>query len=88
MIPTLILFGAVLGRWWRSALVAAALIWPLVLALGGAAPTGRAMIAGSGLAVTNTLVGVLAHQTILRLVRRQRQRGERRSDASPAASGG
>jgi hypothetical protein len=31
MIPTMILFGLVFGRWWRVTLVAAALGWPLLL---------------------------------------------------------
>src|SRR6266508_4391883 len=31
MIPTLILFGLVFGRWWRLCLTAAALGWPVLL---------------------------------------------------------
>ncbi len=31
MIPTMILVGLVLGRWWRAALVIGTLAWPALL---------------------------------------------------------
>ncbi|WDZ83844.1 hypothetical protein [Micromonospora cathayae] len=73
MIPTLILFGLLLGRWWRTALVAAAVGWPLLLlAVGDATSSGPALLAGSGLAVVNTAVGVLVHQGVRRMIRASR----------------
>ncbi|MEU7760924.1 MULTISPECIES: hypothetical protein [Micromonospora] len=62
MIPVLILFGLLLGRWWRSSLVAAALGWPVLLVATGVADVGAGLLGAAGLAVANTGVGVLLHQ--------------------------
>jgi hypothetical protein len=35
MIPTLLLFGLIFGRWWRLSLIAAAIGWPLLLVATG-----------------------------------------------------
>ncbi|MCZ7376492.1 hypothetical protein [Micromonospora sp. WMMC250] len=69
MIPTLILFGLLFGRWWRPSLIAAALGWPILLVAGGSTGVGPALLGASALAVANTAVGVLAHQGIRRAVR-------------------
>jgi hypothetical protein len=73
VIPTLILFGLVFGRWWRFALVAAALGWPTVLVATDVMSVGPGLLGASGLAVANTGVGVLIHQGVLRTTRAARQ---------------
>jgi hypothetical protein len=73
VIPTLILFGLVLGRWWRSALVAAALGWPGVLVATDVMGAGPGLLGASGLAIANAGVGVLIHQVVLRTARNVRQ---------------
>lgn len=64
MIPTLILFGLVAGRWWRWSLAAAALLWPGLLVATDVLPVGPGLLGASGLAVANTAVGVLVHQGV------------------------
>ncbi|BAL87993.1 hypothetical protein AMIS_27730 [Actinoplanes missouriensis 431] len=73
MIPTLILFGLVFGRWWGWSLVAAAVGWPVLLAATGVMPVGAALLGASALAVTNTAVGVCVHQVTARIIRRLRR---------------
>ena len=72
MIPTLILFGLVLGRWWRLALIAAAVGWPVLLIATDVIGVGLGLFGASGLAIANTAVGVLVHQAVLRTSRRLR----------------
>jgi hypothetical protein len=85
MIPTLILFGLVFGRWWRFALAAAAFGWPLTLVLLNDMDSNEwAPVAAALLAVANTAVGVAVHQAALwsvRSLRRQRRtsRNQRRA---------
>jgi hypothetical protein len=69
----LILFGLVLGRWWRFSLVVAALGWPVVLVVTDVMSAGPGLIGASGLAIANTGVGVLIHQGVLRTTRHVRQ---------------
>ncbi len=68
MIPTMILFGFLLGRWWKSAIVAGAVLWPvgLVLAVNIG---GIGVLSAAALGAVNTAVGVAVHQAILGLVR-------------------
>ena len=80
MIPTLILFGLVLGRWWRLALAVAAVGWPAVLVAGGVMESDVGLVGAAGLAVLNTGVGVLVHHAVGRAVRSMRAR--QRADAS------
>ncbi|MBF5031978.1 MULTISPECIES: hypothetical protein [unclassified Micromonospora] len=61
MIPVLILFGLLLGRWWRSSLVTAALGWPVLLVATGVMDVGAGLLGAAGLAVANTGAGVLLH---------------------------
>jgi hypothetical protein len=74
MIPTMILFGLVLGRWWRVALVTAAVGWPLLLAVTDAIDFTTGLIVAAALAVANAGVGVLAHQGCLHAYRHLRHR--------------
>ena len=62
MIPVLILFGVLLGHWWRSSLVAAALGWPVLLVATGVMDVGTGLLGAAVLAVVNTGAGVLLHQ--------------------------
>lgn len=82
MIPTMLLFGLVLGRWWRLSLVAAAVVWPAILLVTGTMAVEAGLLGAAGLAAVNAGVGVLAHQGVLRGVRFLRRRQE-----SPAQLG-
>lgn len=62
MIPTLMLFGLVFGRWWRFALATAAVAWPVALAVTDVMSPEWGLITAAMLAVANTLAGVLLHQ--------------------------
>jgi hypothetical protein len=53
MIPTLIVLGLVLGRWWRLLLVTAALGWPLLLVADGVMHMEFGLLAAAALAVVN-----------------------------------
>lgn len=65
MIPTMILLGVVLGRWWWVALVVSALGWPILLVATDTMNFEPGLLAAAGLAVLNTGVGVLIHQGVL-----------------------
>jgi hypothetical protein len=74
VIPTLILFGLIFGRWWRFSLIAAAIGLPVVLVVGDVMAFEWGLVGAAGLAVANTLVGVLAHQGVRWVVRQVRHR--------------
>lgn len=68
MIPTMIVLGLVLGRWWRAALVAALIGWPtLLLATDIIVP--NQIPAAALLALLNAAVGVAVAQVALRVYR-------------------
>lgn len=69
MIPTLILFGLVFGRWWRLSLVTAAVGWPVLLVVTDVMDVEVGLLGAAGLAVINAGVGVLVHQGVLRALR-------------------
>jgi hypothetical protein len=69
VIPTMIVFGVVLGRWWRFALVAAAVVWPLLVAADGVGVTVGLLAYAAAIGVANAAVGVLAHQACLHAYR-------------------
>lgn len=69
MIPTMMLFGVLFGRWWKSTLVASAVGWPLLLLVTGDMGFGWAVAVASGLGLANAAVGVLIHQGLLWAVR-------------------
>jgi hypothetical protein len=73
VIPTLILLGAIFGRWWRVTLLVSAIGWPVLLVVTGAMSAGPALAGAAGLAVLNTGAGVLLHQGILRGGRKLRR---------------
>jgi hypothetical protein len=73
VIPTLIVIGAVFGRWWRVTLLVSAVGWPVLLVVTGAMSPGPALVGAAGLAVLNTGAGVLFHQGLLRGGRKLRR---------------
>ena len=72
MIPTMILVGLVLGRWWRTALVVGALGWPTFLIADNVVDLEPSLVGAAVLGLVNTAVGVGLHRTVLTLVRRIR----------------
>lgn len=62
MIPTLILLGVLFGRWWRFAIAAAAIGWPLALVVTGVMGIEWGLAGASMLAIANTLAGVVVYQ--------------------------
>lgn len=76
MIPTVILLGLVLGRWWWPALGTAAVVWPALLVATNVIDLDEGdILAGAAvLAVANAGVDVLAHQACLHAYRHLRDR--------------
>jgi hypothetical protein len=74
VVPTLILFGLVFGRWWRLSLIAAAVGWPVLLVATDVMDVEVGLLGAAGLAVINVGVGVLVHQGVLRALRLLRHR--------------
>lgn len=66
MIPTMILFGAITGRWWRASIALGAVLWPLLLLLDGVTRDPAALATGALLGAVNIAVGVGLHQGVLR----------------------
>jgi hypothetical protein len=77
VIPILIVAGVVFGRWWRFALVAAAIGWPLALVATDVMDLQWGLFGAAAFAVVNTLVGVLVHQAIAWGTRRLRHHDAR-----------
>jgi hypothetical protein len=70
MVPTMILFGLVLGRWWRSALLLGALIWPALLLVDGVYGVEAGLLGAAAIGVTSTALGVALRQAVLAVIRR------------------
>jgi hypothetical protein len=69
MIPVLLLFGLLAGRWWKTALIAAGVGWATVLLATGV--IGLEGVPGAMLlGLLNAAIGVAIHQGVLWLVRR------------------
>jgi len=77
VIPTMIVFGLIFGRWWRLTLIVAALGWPLLLVTTDVMNVEVGLVGAAVLAVLNTGVGVIVHQAALRVVRRLRRQSAR-----------
>ncbi len=73
MIPTMILFGLLLGRWWRSALIVGTSAWTVVLWSEGLLRTPTEILGAAALAFANSAVGVVAHQMVLATAHRARR---------------
>ena len=76
MVPTLMLVGLVLGRWWRTTLVAATLGWPILLLADDLIEPGWNIAAAAGVSAANTAAGIVVHQAIRWAVRRATNRDE------------
>ncbi len=70
MIPVLIAFGLVFGRWWRTTLAVAVVSWPVALLATEVMDVSWELLGAAALALVNTAVGVLVHQALLHAVRR------------------
>ncbi|WP_041841132.1 hypothetical protein [Actinoplanes friuliensis] len=79
MIPTLMVLGLVLGRWWRTTLVVATVGWPLLLLADGISGDYRFYAGSAALGLANTAIGVIVHQAILWCVRHLRHSDHGRS---------
>lgn len=73
MVPTMILLGLVLGRWWRTALAVGALSWPAVLLVDNVYGFEIGLLGAAGIGLANTAVGVAVHQAVLAAIRRGRR---------------
>ncbi len=67
MIPTLILAGLLVGRWWM--LAAAAVAWPAGLILTGVGSGPAFALTAAAIAVPNTAMGVAVHRAVRAVVR-------------------
>ncbi len=68
MIPTLLLVGVVLGRWWRIVVPLAVVGWVVLLITTGV-DSGLVFVVEAGLlAAANVIVGVLLNQAVRALV--------------------
>ena len=76
MIPVMILFGLLLGRWWKLTLIVGPAAGTLLIWSQGLLTTPPEVAGAAALALVNTVVGVSVHQLMLAVVRRVRgQRG-------------
>lgn len=66
VIPTLILFGLVFGRWWKSSLLVGTLGWTALLLVDDVIHVPGEVLGAAGLGLVNTLVGVAVHQLAVR----------------------
>lgn len=82
MIPVMLLFGLLAGRWWKTALIAGAVGWAVVLLATGVIGLDG-VLGAMALGLLNTAVGVGIHQGVLRLVRRTRPDAD--APAAPVA---
>lgn len=77
MIPTLLLVGLVLGRWWRVVIPAAAIGWAVLLIVTGVDSGLSFAVAAALLGAINAAVGVVVFQaarlTFRNLLRSHRQ---------------
>ena len=74
VIPTMILVGLILGRWWWLALPSGALLWGGLLLATGATGLDAGLAEGMVLAMVNCAFGVGVHQVLLHATRRWRGR--------------
>ena len=76
MIPSLIFFGLIFGRWWRAALITGIVAWVVLLLVNDVVEIDSRVIGmvlgAAGYAFLNIGAGVAIHQGVLRVVRRVR----------------
>ena len=74
VIPTLLLIGLVLGRWWRVVVPVAAFGWTALLIASDIGSGLRFAVDATAFAAANLVVGVLVHQGISHSIRALRHR--------------
>lgn len=67
MIPTVILAGLLVGRWWAAGV--AAVVWPVVLVSTHVMELETGLVAAAALAAANAAVGITLHRLALVLFR-------------------
>jgi hypothetical protein len=73
VIETLVVFGLIFGRWWKTALIVGTVLWVALLIVGDRIETRLVVIAFAALlALVNTGIGVGIHQAALYAFRRFR----------------
>jgi hypothetical protein len=70
MIPTLLLVGVVLGRWWRVVLPLAVVGWIVLLIATDVGSGFRFVVEAGLLAAANVIVGAILNQAVRALVHR------------------
>lgn len=70
MIPTMLLFGLVFGRWRPVTLFGAAFGWPVLLLATDVVGVNVDLIGAAALALANAGVGVLVYRGLLHAYRR------------------
>lgn len=68
MIPTMILFGFVLGRWWKVTVPLAAVTWPLLLVTSDSNLDRSEMATAAILGLANAAVGAALYLAAVVLV--------------------
>jgi len=71
LIPNMIVFGLLAGRWWKTSLVLGAVGWAAVVFFTGTITASQIPVAAL-FGLVNTGAGVAFHQGVLWLVRRRR----------------
>ena len=78
MIPTMIVFGVVFGWWWRYSLPAAAVLWAILVVIGGSL-SGLSLLVAAGTVVlaaafglVNAAVGAIIPLTLKAIVTRRK----------------
>jgi hypothetical protein len=73
VIVTLIVFGLLFGRWWKTALIVGTVSWVVLLIVGDLIePRLDVMAVAAIYSFVNTGLGVGIHQAVLYAVRRHR----------------
>lgn len=57
MLPSILLLGFLLGRWWKIVVAAAAVAWPLLLVADGVRPDAPLLLGGALVGAVNAAVG-------------------------------
>jgi hypothetical protein len=70
MIPTLLLVGVVLGRWWRVVVPLSVIGWVVLLIATDVGSGSRFVVEAGLLAAANVIVGTILNQSVRALVHR------------------
>ncbi len=85
MIPTMILFGLVFGRWWKVSIPLAGIAWVVLLVATGTELSGSELLGAAALGAINAAVGAVVYLAVASvvgaLVRAMRKARARSSDS-------